>query len=84
MAEDHSSYYTGHSRLASSLVIGLSGFLCRAFLYTLNRTETHGLDCFLRLLDEREDVGERKRGLITGTFIPFSGLILTDVDFVFW
>ncbi|KAF2233515.1 acyltransferase-domain-containing protein [Viridothelium virens] len=65
MAEDHSPYYTGHSRFASSLVIGLSGFLCRAFLYTLNRTETHGLDRFLRLLDERKNVEGRTKGLIT-------------------
>ncbi|KAI9659266.1 MAG: hypothetical protein M1821_001523 [Bathelium mastoideum] len=65
MVEDHSPYYTGHSRLASSLVIGVSGFLCRAFLYALNRTETHGLDRFLRLLDERENVEGRTRGLIT-------------------
>jgi monolysocardiolipin acyltransferase len=32
----------------------------------LSKVETHGMDGFLKLLDEREDVGGRERGLITG------------------
>jgi monolysocardiolipin acyltransferase len=66
MVEDHSPYFTGHSRLLSSITIGFTGFLCRAFLYGVSKTETVGLERFLRLLDERRDVGERQRGLITG------------------
>lgn len=32
----------------------------------LNTTRTHGLDKFLDMIDDREDIGARKRGLITG------------------
>jgi monolysocardiolipin acyltransferase len=46
--------------------MGAVGVLCRGFLLGLSNLETHGLDNFLELLDEREDVEGRKRGLITG------------------
>jgi monolysocardiolipin acyltransferase len=39
--------------------------LCKGFL-GLNKVETHGMEGFLKLLDEREDVGRRERGLLTG------------------
>ena len=32
----------------------------------MNKVETHRMEGFLKLLDEREDVVERERGLITG------------------
>jgi monolysocardiolipin acyltransferase len=52
-------------RAASSFVMGAVGLLCKGFL-GLNRVETHGMEEFLRLLDEREDINKRERGLITG------------------
>ncbi|KAK5127890.1 hypothetical protein LTR85_005007 [Meristemomyces frigidus] len=52
-------------RVASALDIGTVGFLCRSFLYGLNRTEVHGLDRFLDILDGRKDEKARTRGLIT-------------------
>lgn len=33
----------------------------------LNKIETHGMERFLRLLDERQEPKDRERGLITGT-----------------
>jgi monolysocardiolipin acyltransferase len=50
--------------------MGFIGVLCRSFLYTLSNTEVHGLDNFLELLDERENVEGRTRGLLTGLSIP--------------
>lgn len=52
-------------RAASSTVMGIVGLLCKGFL-GLNQVETHGMDKFLKLLDEREDIGRRERGLLTG------------------
>jgi monolysocardiolipin acyltransferase len=46
--------------------MGVVGMLCRGFLFALSTTEVHGLDSFLQLLDERENVAQRERGLITG------------------
>lgn len=57
---------SGPWRAASSLTMGAVGLLCRGFLLGLSRTEAHGLDEFLGLLDERRDVAGRERGLITG------------------
>ena len=37
-------------------------------MFGTNSTEIHGLDGFLKLLDERKDVEKRKRGLITSKF----------------
>jgi monolysocardiolipin acyltransferase len=45
--------------------MGAVGLLCKGFL-GLNSIETHGMERFLRLLDEREVPKERERGLITG------------------
>jgi monolysocardiolipin acyltransferase len=53
-------------RFASSLIMGLTGSLSRAFYYGLNNVEVVGLDGFLKTLDRRKDVDGRERGLITG------------------
>ncbi|ORY15130.1 hypothetical protein BCR34DRAFT_622985 [Clohesyomyces aquaticus] len=52
-------------RGASIFTMGAVGVLCRGFLYGLSKTESPGLQQFLELLDEREDVEGRQRGLIT-------------------
>ena len=53
-------------RVSSSVVMGVSGALSRLFLHGASYTEVHGLDDFLQLLDSREDIDGRRRGLITG------------------
>lgn len=53
-------------RLGSSLVMGLTGAICRVVMFGANKTEVHGLDRFLELLDEKRDIDSRQRGLITG------------------
>ena len=53
-------------RFGSATVMGVSGFLTRTFMYGANSMETHGLDGFLNLVDERQDIDKRQRGLITG------------------
>jgi monolysocardiolipin acyltransferase len=53
------------SRIASALTIGVVGTLARTFLYALSTTETHGLDNFLDIIDQRRDPLNRERGLIT-------------------
>jgi len=57
---------SGPWRFGSALTMGAVGLLCRGFLLGLSNTEAHGLDRFLKLLDERENIQERQRGLITG------------------
>ncbi|OCK75653.1 hypothetical protein K432DRAFT_308032 [Lepidopterella palustris CBS 459.81] len=52
-------------RTSSSITMAFVGLLSRGFLYGLSRTETNGLDGFLKLLDQRKDVKGRERGLIT-------------------
>ena len=52
------------------MAMAFSGSISRAFLFGLNRTEVHGLDDFLEVLDGRADVEGRERGLITGDVIP--------------
>lgn len=64
--EEQSEVPSAPWRAASTFVMGAVGLLCKGFL-GLNRVETHGMEEFLRLLDEREDVSRRERGLITGT-----------------
>jgi hypothetical protein len=54
-------------RVGSSLIMGLTGTLSRGFLYGLNSVEAIGLQKFLKILDEREDVEKRTKGLLTGT-----------------
>ncbi|KAF3036819.1 hypothetical protein E8E12_006346 [Didymella heteroderae] len=51
-------------RAASVFTMGAVGLLCKGFL-GLNNIETHGMERFLRLLDERREPKERERGLIT-------------------
>ncbi|KAI5362157.1 Putative phospholipid/glycerol acyltransferase [Septoria linicola] len=66
MAEEERPYQPSLPwRITSSATLGTVGFLCRSFLFALNRTEVHGLDRFLTILDEREDEQERTRGLVT-------------------
>ncbi|KAJ4363384.1 Lyso-phosphatidylcholine acyltransferase [Neocucurbitaria cava] len=45
--------------------MGAVGLLCKGFLTGFSKVETHGMDRFLELLDARENVEERERGLIT-------------------
>jgi monolysocardiolipin acyltransferase len=52
-------------QLPSTLTVGIVGFMCRTFLYAFSRTETDGLEPFLRILDQRKDASRRERGLIT-------------------
>ena len=52
-------------RAGSAVVMGAVGLLCRGFL-ALSSTETHGMEKFVQLLEKREDVEGRERGLITG------------------
>jgi monolysocardiolipin acyltransferase len=57
-------------RTASTATIALIGLACKGFLKIgTKETETHGLDNFIKLLDERQDVGKRERGLLTGEII---------------
>lgn len=56
-------------RASSTVVTGLTGMVSRMFLYGFNKVETTGLQRFLNILDEREDVDSRKRGLLTGTYV---------------
>jgi hypothetical protein len=60
-------------RATSSLVMGVTGFLSRSFLFGFSNTEVIGLDRFLEVLDGRKDVGNRDRGLLTGK-LPRSSL----------
>ena len=53
-------------RFGSATVMGVAGLLTRTFMYDANSMETHGLDGFLNLVDERQDIDKRQRGLITG------------------
>jgi len=57
---------SGPWRAASAFTMGAVGLLCKGFLNGLSKVETHGMDGFLKLLDEREDPAQRERGLITG------------------
>lgn len=71
-------------RTGSSFITGATGFLCRTFLVGLNRLEVKGYDNFMRLMDEREDVNGRTKGLITGIYhsVGFGrGLGLTAFSF---
>lgn len=53
-------------RVTSSLVMGMSTAISKAFLYGCNKVEVHGLQRFLEVLDSRADSAKRQRGLITG------------------
>lgn len=54
------------SRIASVMIMGLTGVISRTFLYGFNDIEVKGLDRFKALLDSREDPERRERGLLTG------------------
>lgn len=64
--EDQPEAPSGPWRAASMITMGAVGLLCKGFLAGLSKVETHGMDEFLQLLDEREDPAKRERGLITG------------------
>ena len=53
-------------RIGSASVMGVIGALTRVFMHGTNTQNTHGLDGFLRLLDDRADPERRQRGLVTG------------------
>lgn len=57
---------SGPWRAASTFTMATVGLLCKGFLTGLSNVETHGMEKFLKLLDERENVEERQRGLLTG------------------
>lgn len=59
-------------RAGSTVVMGVTGLLSRGFLFGASRTEVHGLEGFLKLLDARQDVQGRERGLITGRGLSWS------------
>ena len=65
-------------RFGSATVMGFIGILTRTFMYGANSMETHGLDAFLNLVDERRDICHRQRGLITGK----CSLLLAQVSYV--
>ena len=52
-------------RAVSVFTMGAVGLLCKGFS-GLNSIETHGMERFLRLLDERQEPKDRERVLITG------------------
>ncbi|KAH8688043.1 hypothetical protein GQ44DRAFT_720804 [Phaeosphaeriaceae sp. PMI808] len=52
-------------RAASAATMGTVGLLCKGFLKGFSKVETHGMDNFLKLLDQRYDVEGRQKGLIT-------------------
>lgn len=56
---------SGPWRAASTFTMAAVSLLCKGFLSGFNTVETHGMDEFLRLLDERQDVAGRSRGLLT-------------------
>ena len=53
-------------RLGSAFQMGMAGSLSRIIMFGANNTDVYGLDQFCQLLDDREDVDRRERGLITG------------------
>lgn len=59
-------------RIGSAILMGFVGINAQLFMFGANTTEVHGLDGFLRILDQRKDPGRRERGLITGNagYIP--------------
>ena len=54
------------SRVASVLAMTATGLVASTFLRLCNTLEVNGLERFLDLLDEREYVPGRTRGLVTG------------------
>ena len=60
-------------RFGSAAVMGFIGTLSRSFMFGANKTETHGLNGLLNLIDDRANIDQRQRGLITGELSVFSG-----------
>lgn len=48
------------------MIMGTTGLISRSVLYGLNTVEVTGLKRFQDVLDSRQDVGKRQRGLLTG------------------
>lgn len=46
--------------------MGAVGSITRVVLFGANRTEVHGLEKFLELLDGKRNIEGRQRGLVTG------------------
>ena len=74
MAEDESDMLPPSLpwRIGSTITMGLVGAASRIFVTTVNSSESHGKEAFMRVLDERENEGSRERGLITGELSKFS------------
>ena len=68
MAEDRSSPLSPSLawHIGSTATMGLVGGITRLFMTIPNSTKSHGKDAFMDLIDDREDVEGRRRGLITG------------------
>ncbi len=60
--------------------MGIVGSISRVVLFGANKTEVHGLEGFLELLDERRNIEGRQRGLVTGKPGSPEGFG-SDVDF---
>lgn len=50
---------------ASTFILLLTATISKLFLAFASKTETQGLDDFVKLLAERENVSERSQGLLT-------------------
>lgn len=53
-------------RLGSVLTMGTVGLAARTFLLGASKLEVHGFENFQKILDARENVQGRQRGLLTG------------------
>jgi monolysocardiolipin acyltransferase len=53
-------------RVSSMFTLGLVASLSRLYMFAFEKTDLHGLNDFLKLLDERKRPEDRRRGLITG------------------
>jgi monolysocardiolipin acyltransferase len=53
-------------RTASAATIVFIGLASKTFLTFASSAQWHGLEGFLKLLDERKEVKKRNRGLLTG------------------
>ena len=64
-------------RSASTATFAFIGSLAKSFLTVgVSASEVHGLDGFVKLLEEREDVEKRQKGLLTGTLSCYAQLDL--------
>lgn len=73
--EDKLTAPSARWRRASTVTLFFTGGLAKLFLKTgTAKNEVHGLEAFVKLLDERSDVAGRQRGLLTGK----STIYITD------